>query len=303
MRPSPQLGERPRWFRHAARGAACLFTAVLLLGCARLRPFRIDVTPPRPTPASAPEPDLRPDISRAPWTLAREDDYVVRIVAGSVTCSGTVIDADRVLTAHHCVSERDSAGNMLPRDVPATRIRVELGGDYLPWDEVSVRAIVAPSCGHAAGEGDVAILVLSRRLTGVRHAAPRLDSEPSLGELVEPMGFGRCAESPDAIHRNTRRGGGVSRLASGRFRLDAAICPGDSGGPGVSQRTGEVVGVISASVMDGSEQTRGLSEFTRLDRWRAVFANSSLIAAGASPAELPPIDCSAGRTEAAEHPR
>lgn len=263
----------------------------MLFGCARLRPFRIDVTPPRPTPASAPEPKPRADTSQVPWTLSSEDDYVVRIVAGNVTCSGTIIDADRVLTAHHCVSERDSAGNMLPQDVPPARIRVELGGDYLPWDEVPVRAIVAPSCGHAAGEGDVAVLVLARKLSGVRHATPRLDAAPELGELVEPMGFGRCAESTDAIRRNTRGGGGVTRLASGRFRLDAAICPGDSGGPGVSQRTGEIVGVISASVMDGSEQTRGLSEFTRLDRWRAVFANSSLIAAGASPAELPPVDC------------
>jgi hypothetical protein len=259
---------------------------------ARLRPFRIDVTPPRPTPASAPDPKLRADMTETPWTLAREDDYVVRIVAGSVTCSGTIIDADRVLTAHHCVSERDGAGHMLPKNVAPERVRVELGGDYLPWDEVSVRAVVAPSCGHAAGEGDVAVLVLTRRLTGVRHATPRIDAAPELGELVEPMGFGRCAESTDAIRRSTRRGGDVSRLASGRFRLDAAICPGDSGGPGVSQRTGEVVGVISASVMDGSEQTRGLSEFTRLDRWRSVFAHSSLIAAGASPAELPPIDCS-----------
>jgi hypothetical protein len=84
--------------------------------------------------------------------------------------------------------------------------------------------------------------------------------------------------------------------------LDAAICPGDSGGPGVSQRTGEVVGVISASVMDGSERTRGLSEFTRLDRWRAVFANSSLIAAGTSPAELPPVDCAPPQRPALEKP-
>jgi len=280
----------------------CLLFAFELLGCARLKPFRIDVTPPRPTPASLPDPNARPEIADAPWTLASEDDYVVRIVAGNVTCSGTIIDADRVLTAHHCVSKRDALGNMLPSNVPASTVRIELGGDYLPWAEVAVRAIVAPGCGHAAGEGDLAILVLERKLTGVRTATPRLDRAPELGEVVEPMGFGRCAESTDAIRRSARRGGNLTRLASGRFRLNAAICPGDSGGPGLSKTTGEVVGVISASVMDGSEQTRGLSEFTRLDRWRAVFANSSLIAGGASPAELPPVDCVADPGAAAVTP-
>jgi hypothetical protein len=48
--------------------------------------------------------------------------------------------------------------------------------------------------------------------------------------------------------------------------------------------------VISSSVMDGSETTTGRSEFTRLDRWRPVFANSQAIAQGTSQAELPPID-------------
>jgi hypothetical protein len=52
-----------------------------------------------------------------------------------------------------------------------------------------------------------------------------------------------------------------------------------------------VIGVVSASVMDGSEQTLGLTEFTRLDHWRRLFANARLIAEGTSPAELPPVDC------------
>jgi hypothetical protein len=43
--------------------------------------------------------------------------------------------------------------------------------------------------------------------------------------------------------------------------------------------------------MDGSEDTVGRSEFTRLDHWRPIFANAKLIAEGASPAELPPIEC------------
>jgi hypothetical protein len=43
--------------------------------------------------------------------------------------------------------------------------------------------------------------------------------------------------------------------------------------------------------MDADERTRGRSEFTRLDQWRPVFAAAKLIAEGAEPAEIPPVDC------------
>lgn len=260
-----------------------------------VKPFRVKAKgEPEPTPAALPQ--RNGGAPTNPFALARDDDYVVRVVAGPVTCSGTLIDEDRVLTAHHCVSERNRQGGFLTRDVDASELRVELGGDYLPWGEVGVRAIVTPPCGHAAGEGDIAILVLERRLIGVATLKPRLDEPVAVGESVDPVGFGRCALSADGIRRQHRKGGTIDRLLDTRFRLDAAICPGDSGGPVLSRKTGEVVGVISASVMDGSESTTGRSEFTRLDRWRPVFSTAKLVAEGASLAELPPIDgCPAPR--------
>jgi V8-like Glu-specific endopeptidase len=222
-----------------------------------------------------------------PFALAAPDDYVVRVVAGSVACSGTLIADDRVLTAHHCVSGRNDRGEFVNRDVDPSAIRVELGGDYMPWGEVGVRAVVAPPCGHSAGEGDIAILVLERSLVGAETLPARLDRVPRVGESVTPVGFGRCVLDSSGIRRQTRSGGRIEAVRGGRFRLQASICPGDSGGPAVGQ-DGELVGVISASVMDGSESTRGLSEFTRLDRWRPVFANAQQVAEGVSPAELPP---------------
>ncbi len=224
--------------------------------------------------------------------IAQDDDYVVRIIAGEVTCSGTLIEEDRVLTAHHCVAARNKYNDILPKDVEPDEIRVELGGDYLPWGEVGVRAVVAPPCGYAAGPGDLAILVLERRLIGVATLPPRLDRAPKVGEAIKPVGFGRCALSADGVRRHQRLGGHVSNLDTHRFKLSAAICPGDSGGPAVSEN-GEVLGVISASVMDGIETTRGRSEFTRLDSWRPVFATAKLIAEGTDPAELPPLACPA----------
>ncbi|MEP7050451.1 MAG: trypsin-like serine protease [Pseudomonadota bacterium] len=226
-----------------------------------------------------------------PPTLTNEDDYVVRIVVGSVTCSGTLIQDDRVLTAHHCVAARDASGAVLPRDVSPSEVRVELGGDYLPWGEVGARAVVAPNCGFVSGDGDVAVLVLERRLSGVATRPVRLERAPTKKDDIEPIGFGRCALSADGVHRKHRAGGKIELVSEGRFRLSAAICPGDSGGPALSATGGDVLGVISASAMDGDELTRDRSEFVRVDRWRALFANAALVSGGTNPAELPPIEC------------
>ena len=163
-------------------------------------------------------------------------------------------------------------------------------GDYLPWGEVDVRHVVAPPCGDGAGKGDIAILVLKQRLVGMTTLLPELSRPPKLGENIEPVGFGRCALSRDGIRRRKRAGGPIERVESGRFLLSASICPGDSGGPALSDGGG-LLGVISASVMDGSAETRGPSEFIRLDRWRSVFATAKLVSDGVDPLEIPPIDC------------
>lgn len=262
--------------------------AVSSTGCSGLRSFRV-ASEPAPRPAAGPDHDGRLEPPEIPFALARDDDFVVRVVVASTSCSGTLIDEDQVLTAHHCVSQRDKYGDFTEKNARPRDIRVELGGDYLPWGDVGVRAVVAPPCGHAAGEGDIAVLVLERKLIGVATARPRLDTAPSLGEHASPVGFGRCALSGEAISRRRRSGGTIDRVLDSRFRLDASICPGDSGGPILADGSKEVLGVISAAVMDGSESTLGRAEFTRLDRWRAVFASAKAIAEGQSASEQPPI--------------
>ncbi len=240
-------------------------------------------------PASAPAPTLPPSLE-LPFVLSNRDDYVVRLVVGSVTCSGALIDEDRVLTAHHCVSARSRQGEMLPHDVEPADVRVELGGEDLPWGEAGVRAIVTPTCGHAAGDGDIAILVLDHPLIGSETRPARIDHAPLLKEAISPIGFGRCALSTDALHRRKRAVASIDTISDARFRANASICPGDSGGPVMSDN-GEVLGVISAAVMDADERTVGRAEFTRLDRFRALFARAAAVARGQSLAELPPVDC------------
>jgi hypothetical protein len=237
----------------------------------------------------------------APFELSEgPGDAVVRIVT-DVTCTGTLIAEDLVLTAHHCVAARDKQGRPTHDDRAPDDITVELGGDYLPWGEVRVRAIVSPDCGYTSGEGDIAILVLSRRLIGIPTIVPRLSDPPTGpnpkaeqpemrdGELVTPVGFGRCASSAGGIHRVWRPNGRVRAVQPGTFVAPVSICPGDSGAPAYSAGTGEVVGVVSSSVMDGDERTVGTSYFTRVDRWKSLFSAAREIADGASPSELPPF--------------
>jgi hypothetical protein len=215
-------------------------------------------------------------------------DAVVRLVVGGVTCSGTLVGDDLVLTAHHCVSERDANGRVLEQDVAPEDVSIELGGSHLPWAEVGVRAIVSPDCGYERGYGDIAILVLTRKLVGVPTLVPRIDSPPPpKGEMILPWGYGRCSLSRDAVHLVARDGGAVDSVYRDEFLGLAAVCPGDSGGPALTVNN-EVVGVISSSVMDHDEATKGVTHYTRLDVWRRLFGTAREISNGASSSELPP---------------
>jgi hypothetical protein len=218
-----------------------------------------------------------------------DKDAIVRVVAEKSTCSGTLIDEDLVLTAHHCVVERGPRGEFLSSSLAPKEIVIELGGGYLPWGNVGVKAVVVPPCGENGGHGDMAVLVLERKLVGIAPMKVRLDAPPKPGEIVEPAGFGRCALSGDGISRKRRGFSSVATVSPGSFFLSAAICPGDSGGPAVSN--GQVVGVISASAMDSDEHTAGASVFARVDTFRQAFNHARLIADGFPKNELPPLAC------------
>lgn len=273
----------------AARGISglvpVLVSTSLLAGCG----YASKRTPVA-TPASHSDAEDRPFNFQPPVDLDVENpnNAVVRVVS-DVTCTGTLIAEDLVLTAHHCVAERDADGQVLNQDKPPEKFMVELGGDDLPWGEVQVKAVVSPDCGYVSGNGDLAILVLSRKLVGIPTMVPRLEKPPHVSEPIVPIGFGRCALTRGAIHRVERIGGRVARIEDGKFIGVASVCPGDSGGPVVSPGHNDVFGVVSASVMDGDDMTSSPSVFVRLDVWPELFSAAREIAEGASANELPPF--------------
>jgi V8-like Glu-specific endopeptidase len=202
-----------------------------------------------------------------------------------------LVDDDLVLTAHHCVAAIGKDGKFSKSLVAASSLRVELGGDYLAWGAVRVTHIVVPPCGESGGAGDVAVLVLERKIIGLGLMTPRLDAPPKLNEPLDPAGFGRCALSADGIKRTERAGGNVTALTPQTIWMKASVCPGDSGGPVLARGTHEVVGVVSMSAMDGDDRTVNPSLMARIDAFHAVFANARLIGDGIAESELPPISC------------
>lgn len=282
-RPSVGPSQRRSSIPPASALAFALGVAALGTGCSAIEPKPLVVRPAAESNAVA---RFSP-----PFALANPEDAIVRLVLPNMTCTGTAVDEDLILTAHHCVVKRGPHGEFLNEDVDPSTLKVELGGDYFAWGEIKAKAVVAPPCGVKGGAGDMAVVVLERKLVGLKTLSVRLDSPPRIGEDVDPVGFGRCATSGDAIRRKLREGGAIRATTGETFFLEASVCPGDSGGPVMTRGSHQVLGVVSMSAMDGDERTKAPSIMARVDAYRNVFAQARQIADGASKAELPPLSC------------
>jgi hypothetical protein len=214
-------------------------------------------------------------------------------------CSGALVAPNLVLTARHCVSRavtatpscdakgRSHNGVHLAEDADPQQITIFARGEVHPDSDIpSARAIrtLHPS-GQVLCDADVAFLVLDRPVTGVRIMPMRLSGPVESGDIVVPVGFGGGAKmavgtrvarpvstvlaTGPASNRDT---GAV--LGPREFEVDQATCRGDSGGPAVDARTGEIVGVVSRG---GSCSAQGNHVYTRVDAYNrlAIMALSN----------------------------
>lgn len=230
-------------------------------------------------------------------TSSEDTDAVVQLITGpdhNRICSGTVVAPRMVITARHCIAPyvdgsyqcnaEGGYNETFPRSPPDAGsvgqayapelVEVRIGQH--PGDEepaLGEKIYIVPT--NTICKNDIAIVRVDRDLP-VTPRPMRLKEPTFPGELVTVVGYGltftpvpgrheRHDVEIQAVGKSTLYP--VGKGAYDRtFRLGQAACPGDSGGPTLSDR-GAVLGVFSIIVNDCNSPA-ALNFYTQLAPFR-----------------------------------
>jgi len=153
----------------------------------------------------------------------------------SRSASGFVVGVDgRILTSYHVINGASSLAVVLPdgRSIPATVVKTDAAHD-LALIKVSVTGLTPVTLGDsdAVREGQLAIVI----------GSPLVTFTDSVTQGVV-SGTNRTATIGDRLAQTEQN-------LTGLIQTDAAISPGNSGGP-LFDAGGSVVGVITAGIGD-----------------------------------------------------
>ncbi|WP_164493140.1 trypsin-like serine protease, partial [Streptomyces sp. ADI96-02] len=186
----------------------------------------------------------------------------------SRACSGSLVDAQWILTASSCFAAPGAPAFPVPAGAPAEKTTATIGRTDLSGTGGKVVGIteLVPRTDRD--------LVMARLAEPVTDIAPVVlaASAPTTGETLRAAGYGRTATSwvPDRLHAGAFAVTAVGSTTVSVTRDGGSICKGDAGGPALREQGGkaELVAVHSASWQAGcfgSDETRGGAVETRLD--------------------------------------
>ncbi len=168
--------------------------------------------------------------------------------AGSSACTGTLIAADKVLTAAHCVLTKSPPYQYLQP------ITFYIGGFY--GQTYSASSVAAHPSYSGGNKSDVAVIWLSKSVSGVSPDPIAKQGEiPKMGETITMVGYGLTGENTGQFGTKRKATNVVAGVWQEVFSFDGAhgtkstVCNGDSGGPTFGTRKGvtTVIGVHSTS--------------------------------------------------------
>ncbi|MFC9627626.1 trypsin-like serine protease [Streptomyces sp. NPDC056930] len=189
-------------------------------------------------------------------------------VGGERACTGTLVDAQYVLTASSCFAADGQPTFPIPAGAPAEKATATIGRTDLTGTAGKVVEIteLVPRADRD--------LVMAKLATPVTDIAPvtLATTGPTAGETLKALGYGRTKDTwvPGRLHAGAFTVSQADTTTVAVTRDGGSICKGDAGGPALRETDGkaELVAVHSTSWQAGclgSDETRPGAVETRLD--------------------------------------